>query len=469
MPIKAKDKVAQGASMSKVEQPVKARKKKIQDPEIGKTHWGTIRKEDGSVVRTPVVITDIENRLVKRVHPEMDFHANVDIDPLDEETAECNTEFLHRFLVDKGLSAVLKENRKGSFIRVMDYDIRYVSHGFSIVDLRQYKKHVNINKFCNDFSEPQNVLDFLIANQDRPTEKITKKEQAEKETLIVKDKARVEAFTKLADKFNVVELKEKPVIKPHEMDKETACAAIEKLVDRFHKGSLDYETFKQEVFAFTRDKVLRIRLGKVLKRFNRRNCLRFCPELITVFSEYKGFAKRAPKFTGIILDDTGTISCDLIEQDGKQVVITRKKKDRKITEEVEAYHTYLWRRALYVQPKAMRYLIQVAKGELSHTFDKGEECGYRFIDETIAYDSKVLNNPVNLNNFLQACDDCLTYNEVTYPLQYNFELPEVGTKVLVYWGDYAKWYRGVVISDSRVRYEDGSVCNVNKTQKVRLN
>lgn len=157
--------------------------KEVQELEKGTLVFST----NGAAYR----IMDGKIKTVKKIHKySLDsFVLNEEEDYLPTEVENRNTRILKDFL-KKHFEFV---SFRGGFIRLQGFKIHYDSHGYCIIDEWNFGRKVNCNEYHNDFSTPEEVLDYLKGNIKRKLESAPE------------DSERVTIKNKLASKFKIKE------------------------------------------------------------------------------------------------------------------------------------------------------------------------------------------------------------------------------------------------------------------------
>lgn len=423
-----------------------------------KLKTGTVVYEGKFIITGPNTV----KRVPVKKKPTKEFIDNFSIEALDEESATVNTMVLFDFLKKKLIDAVVKEDRKGKYIRSCGYNIRYSSHGFLIHDVMNFKTCVNVNEYHNDFRTPEDVAEFIVKTSVRSTP--AQREYEEK--VEIGDKLKSLGKVKIIPPYNP--LKVMPSLS--KLPKEVSMKRINEFFASFVEKQIELEELKKKVFSYTDDKVLKIRMGKLISGVTRRNALKILPELEKLYMEYDpAKLKKAPKFVGVTHDYDSIVDLTHETTPEGTVMLSLHKlnSSKKMVVETEPLQTFMWKNALALYPKAMQYLMKIAEGKIKHHFQDAEKIEYTIKDLQVEFSPKVLNAPADFDNFIQACDDLICYCEATTAINVNFSgVPPKGTKVRVYWPCYFKWFYGVVIDSKKIRYEDGEVLPLLKSQRI---
>lgn len=330
-----------------------------------------------------------------------------DVSGLVAEEAEQNTRVLLGFLKKTIPETVFKRG----YVYVSGYRIAFSSHGYEIVDTWNFSKRVNVNKFNNDYPDPESVLGFLNKHKGRKLDKPSLEEKS------------VIHLGKLSDKFKIGN-GDSPMLKKLKQQKLKEQEELRKA-----KIERDRKAAKRE------------RQKEKMKR-------------------------RQPLFRGLPADEIVKAA----KVRGKIVVTYQgptKKMDKTYPEHL-FFVEYLIREDMY--PRSMAMLMRIAtKGE---RFDLDKLSGTKFVvDPYVAYDPNVIKKSRFAPSLIKMCEEVLARNGDDHPLNlvYGSKLKK-RQRIRVYYRDINMWVYGTITSSDRGLYfmaeDDGEARPVYKHQKV---
>lgn len=421
-------------------------------------------------------VINSEKGLVKRIdHIDLDkfIHAT---DYLSEKEEVHNTKTLYKYLKPK-LEGVIY-SKKG-FVEWKGFKVKFENFGYRISDKLNFGKVVNINEYYNDFSYPDDVLEWLSKNADRKV--VTKK-------LTVEERERAELVGELTKKFRVKaedlvkepSIKErKDVLEEREKNKKEAIdksrkTRIENAISELNesvknkekiealKSKLKYISVKKSFW----EPAIKLVYKVVKKKIRRDKFIREITKLANELRTEKTEQPKRVKFEGIpdLYVPRNPIFKNLnIEFDQKDEFSAKARRLVMPTTE------YLGSVVLYHFPKAMPMLMKVAKGE----FDIETIKDFKYVKDPFEeYNIELMRNPKDREKFMFACKQILEWKDIDTAVDIEYKPSESlskGDRVRVYWPDNKAWYYGNIVSKEtgiKILYDDGEILYLLKHQNI---
>lgn len=443
--------------------------------------------ENDTVVKNgEVYLIDPKTKTCKRLAAkhEVTFVMNPNVEEMDEQHEKDNTRVLYKSILPDFPDARMT----GKWINVADYKIRYSSHGFIIHDMRKSGEILNINKWNNDFPNPEMVLEFIKSTVKRvPTieVKVNRKEVERGELMKMARMGKI-TFTNAMTGEPVKS--QMPVAK-----KDRLYMDLERLFLNYKDGKTNYRETASKLKQRSPE-ALRPVMKQLLDAFKNKTTTwrKLLISLDKDVNEYLAVKKaekpvRQPKFEAPDLmypiDCPKIIVVDEVieELKSKNVVMpdmmwmqfeTRGASGKRVSVTTTVEH-YLSCEVLAIFPKAMPLLMKVAKGEMEAPMQHEINMKTFVKDPYMVYDKQWMMHPVDRNAFCNLCfdilhneGDCYTCFDVMWCNDF-----KNGDLVSVYSNTNFMNQYGTVIGTEgglEVRYADGEVGKVRKYDTVKL-
>jgi hypothetical protein len=402
-------------------------------------------------------VIDEDKHLVKRVSAtNLASFVTPDIRGLDEQSKRINTKLLYFQLEEKGFDPVLKGNNKNLYITCFNYRIKCEPYGFSIEDGNNFYKHVNNSEHCDDFPSVESVIKYLQKHKSRPDTVV--------DLDVIKPIVKLKTGETLNSDREIVTKVVTPTVKIKSLQEivEDFTSYYKELV----KLKVDYPDAVNRLKAFTYPQIdkssipdkerqaLKVRLGYA---FNK------SASMETMFAEaITAFGKRpskmpVPTFFGITFPE----DLEYVAKNGDVVEYRYRVENVLITKKRKFWEIW-WRQIIALDKSYMPYLMLIAKGEWEHNPKNllPKDARLKFVE----FDEKVLDNPANIDYFINCLEDYCGVAELHNIWDYIYDIAyPIGTKLKVYYPDFAEWYYVTLRNKKNgvmIQFADGTTDNL---------